>query len=202
MTRETSNPRDSGHPSGGYLRPHIDGAPRDPEFGRDSVHQAALVADQFHAGKLHSAVLSTTEQANQQNLLRTAYLRLRQPEPMSIGQKIRKGRDAAGLTQRQVATKLKVAPSAVAQWELDSTMPTIGNRVDLSRLLNIPFSDLMPELVALGGQDIKDPKIFAIVEQLLRLPEPVREAVLMQAAATVEALERLGKQLPPAEEDR
>lgn len=116
---------------------------------------------------------------------------------MEIAAKIREARATARISQRVLAKRLGVAPSAVAQWETGATVPTIARRVDLSRLLHIPFVQLVPEAAAAAEASIKDPQIFAIVQQLLKLPEPVREAVLMQAAATVEALEaRAGPDKP------
>lgn len=136
-------------------------------------------------------MLSTTERSASSDLLRTAYRDAMQTVPMEIAQNIRAARAKSGMSQRILAKKLRVAPSAVAQWETGATIPTIARRVDISRLLHIPFVQLVPEAAVSAEASIRDPQIFAIVQQLLKLPEPVREAVLMQAAATVEALEGL-----------
>jgi transcriptional regulator with XRE-family HTH domain len=117
---------------------------------------------------------------------------------MQIAIKIREARKRSGLSQRELAAKLKISHSAIAQWETDVTLPTIGNRADLSRLLNIPFTEMLPEAGKVGELTITDPLILAIVQQLQRLPPPLQEAFLMQAAATAEALSRGADPKKPA----
>jgi transcriptional regulator with XRE-family HTH domain len=109
---------------------------------------------------------------------------------MDISQRIKVGRAAAGLSQRELAKKLGVAGSAVAQWETGATMPSIPNRVDLARVLNIKFLDMVPEFHADGPKTVTDPQILIIVRQLESFPAPMREAILMQIAATAEMLDR------------
>lgn len=133
-------------------------------------------------------MLSTTERSLSSDLLRTAYRLWSHTPRMDIAGKIRTARGKTDLSQRDVAKKLKVSPSAVAQWELGDTMPTIAKRVDLAQLLNIPFSELLPEAGKITEMAVKDPQVLAIIAQLQELPLPVREAILMQAAATAEAL--------------
>jgi len=134
-------------------------------------------------------MLSASERSVNLILLRTPYPHIGHCAVMDVAQLVRDGRSRAKMSQRDLAKRLKVAPSAVAQWETGATLPSIARRVDLSRLLDIPFGDLIPEARSTGEGALRDPQILAIVQQLLKLPEPVREAVLMQAAATVEALE-------------
>jgi len=134
-------------------------------------------------------MLSTAERSVQALSLRTAYPTLSHPVDMEVAEQVRTARTRMKMSQRDLAKRLKVAPSAVAQWETGVTLPSIGRRVDLSRLLDIPFGSLIPEANLTGEGPLRDPQIAAIVEQLLKLPLPVREAVLMQVVATAEALE-------------
>lgn len=107
---------------------------------------------------------------------------------MNIDKTIREGRRRNKLTQRELAGRLKVAPSAVAQWETGVTTPTIANRVDLARVLKIQFVDLVPEVNVGDEAIIKDPEILAVVRLLRALPPSVKTAVLMQLTALSEAL--------------
>lgn len=95
----------------------------------------------------------------------------------------------AGWSQRDLAAKMKVSPAAVGQWETAQTLPSIANRADLSRLLKIPFIELVPELAPQGLAAVRDPLIFAIVQQVQKLPISVQEAFLVQISAMVEALQ-------------
>lgn len=106
---------------------------------------------------------------------------------MQIGQRIRAARDGAGLSQRQLATRLRVSPGAVARWEKGEIKPSIKRRVALSSILKIPFRELLPEAAAVNDV-IRDPVVVAIVQLLSELPAPVRETILMQLAAVKEAL--------------
>jgi transcriptional regulator with XRE-family HTH domain len=112
---------------------------------------------------------------------------------MDIGAIIRSGRKKLGLTQRALAQRLAVAPSAVAQWELDATKPSLDNRVDLAAVLKIPFVELLPE--AKEGTEIssRDPETIALVRRFEELPPPVRQAILMQVVATADSLRSLPK---------
>src|SRR5581483_8645494 len=116
---------------------------------------------------------------------------------MEVGSRIRDGRQALRLSQRNLAARMRVSPSAVAQWETGQTLPSVANRVDLSRLLRIPLIDLMPEATrSLKPAMLDNPLLLAIVQQVLKLPPPVQEALLAQLAATTEALDGNSPLLP------
>lgn len=139
----------------------------------DVRHQAAACSDKGHP--LHDDLTSATDQA----------------KSITIGDRIRAARTKAGMTQRALAKELEVTQSAVGQWETYTSMPTMENRADLTRVLGIPFVELLPEAGAVGELTISDPTILAIVRQLLILPPRVREAFLMQVSATVATVDSL-----------
>lgn len=91
---------------------------------------------------------------------------------------------------------MHVSPSAVGQWETSVTNPSIGNRVDLSNLLGIPFVELFPE-ADVSEVRSKSPDTIILVRTFEELPERVRESILMQVLATAEAI-AAGKDSPPA----
>lgn len=133
-------------------------------------------------------MLSTAERYLSSDLLRTAYRAVCQPMGMSIADALRKARAIKGWSQRELAKRMKVAASAVAQWESGTTKPKVANRTDLSKMLGIPFLHLMPEISISRDVTEDDQELLALVQQLLELPRPVRTGLLMTAAATAEAI--------------
>ncbi len=56
---------------------------------------------------------------------------------MSLADRLRAARTAAGLTQADVARNFKITPSAVAQWEMGRTGPDRARLTDLAALLGV-----------------------------------------------------------------
>ncbi len=63
-----------------------------------------------------------------------------EPNPQSIGQRIRQGRQAAGLTQEALAGKCGVSRAAVAQWEGDVTRPSLDHLQKAAETLGVWLS--------------------------------------------------------------
>lgn len=57
---------------------------------------------------------------------------------MTYGEQIRRGREAKGLTQEQLAESLDVSRQAVSKWEMDLSRPARGKLVRLSEVLEVP----------------------------------------------------------------
>jgi transcriptional regulator with XRE-family HTH domain len=108
---------------------------------------------------------------------------------VQIANSIRQGRAAAKLSQRQLAARLKVSAGAVGRWESGSIKPSISNRVQIATLLHIPLKELLPEAKSMPPDVLSRPLVIAIVQQVLKLPERVQEAILAQISVTAEALE-------------
>lgn len=62
---------------------------------------------------------------------------------MTIGEKIKKARKSAGLTQEQLAEKLMVSRQAITKWESDKGIPDISNLKAISALLNVSIDYLL-----------------------------------------------------------
>ena len=107
---------------------------------------------------------------------------------VQIANSIRRGRAAAKLSQKQLAQRLGVSAGAVGRWETGDINPSISNRVQIARLLHIPLAELLPEAKGVGADALSTPLVVAIIQQVLKLPERVQEAFLVQISATVEAL--------------
>lgn len=133
-------------------------------------------------------MLSTTKRCRSSHLLRTAYYTSVHTLCMDLATRIRLGRKAKDISQRELARRIGVTPSAVAQWETSVTAPTLGNRVDLARLLSIDFIDLLPEAANALPVSVTAPQTVVLVKHFEELPAPVREAILMQVVATAASL--------------
>ena len=107
---------------------------------------------------------------------------------MDMATKIRVARRAKGLSQRALGKVIGVSGGAVAQWETSVTLPSLDNRVDLSRQLGIPFIELLPEADKAPAESISDPQTVLLVRTFEALPAKVREVLLMQALMLLETL--------------
>jgi transcriptional regulator with XRE-family HTH domain len=97
---------------------------------------------------------------------------------MSIGDKIRAKRLARGLSQRGLGRLLNVSNSAVSQWESGEIVPELPRRIDLSRELDIPILELMPELQGQTKQAELSPDEAVLVEKYRELSGPLQETYL------------------------
>jgi SOS-response transcriptional repressor LexA len=76
---------------------------------------------------------------------------------LTLGQRIRARREAAGLTQEKLATHCGVSRAAVAQWEAGVTRPSLDNLVKAADTLGVWLSWL-----TMGDQSLPDtPNPFA-----------------------------------------
>lgn len=64
---------------------------------------------------------------------------------MSIGEQVRKYREAQHLTQEQLAEKVDVHPNTIKRWELSERTPNSAKLNDLSHALGVSVMDLMSE---------------------------------------------------------
>lgn len=64
---------------------------------------------------------------------------------MSIGEKLKKCRKKAGLSQEQLAEKLCVSRQAVTKWESDRGIPDIKNIQNISKLFEVSIDYLLDD---------------------------------------------------------
>lgn len=102
---------------------------------------------------------------------------------MDIASRIRRARIAAGISQRGLATLLAVSNSAIAQWEMGRTTPTVANRVDLARALRVPFYELVPEGDPLMPSEPPNEAIRKLMQQAVLLGPKDQLALLALALA-------------------
>jgi len=105
--------------------------------------------------------------------------------------RMRHARRLAGLTQAELASRLGVGPSAVAQWELpNGTAPTVSHLAEVAVLCNVSFEWLATgrgaptgasdtEVAAIDASQIAlDPLEDRLLLAFRRTPARKREAIV------------------------
>lgn len=69
-----------------------------------------------------------------------------------LGEKIRTGRLAAGLTQEELAERLRRAQASVSAWEAGKQIPAVDALLAISRELDVAAEDLLE----LAGQAVAE----------------------------------------------
>lgn len=80
---------------------------------------------------------------------------------MEIGAKIKAARKTAGLTQKQLCDLLGVHQTAVSQWEIGATQPSIELLYKLLAALDLTFEELINEQGQLLGNLTYSQKIIS-----------------------------------------
>ena len=75
---------------------------------------------------------------------------------MTLGEKLKKARKEAGLSQEQLAEKLSVSRSAVAKWESGKGMPDVNNLKVIAQLLDVSVDYLLDEEEKLSFNETKE----------------------------------------------
>ena len=64
---------------------------------------------------------------------------------MTFGEKLKQARQAAGLSQEELAVKISVSRSAVAKWETDKGLPDIQNLKNIAWALGVSIDYLLDD---------------------------------------------------------
>lgn len=72
-------------------------------------------------------------------------------EVKEIGERIAVARRKAGLTQKGLAERLGVTAQAVSKWENGRNLPDIENLMQISEIVNVPYSSLLIEKDSAGN---------------------------------------------------
>ena len=76
---------------------------------------------------------------------------------MTLGEKIKEARTQCGLSQEQLAEKMAVSRSAVANWEAGNGLPDVENLKFLAALLNASIDYLLDDGEAIAEAVIREP---------------------------------------------
>ncbi len=117
---------------------------------------------------------------------------------MILASRIRRARNLANLTQTELAAKIGVQRSAVAQWEqVVSTNPTIANLIKLAIICEVRFEWLATGRGVMRLGDLQQASAAATSEfahDLLevRLLNAIRQLSMRKREVIVEMVEGLG----------
>lgn len=75
---------------------------------------------------------------------------------MTLGEKLKGYRKAAGLSQEQLAEKLSVSRQAITKWESDKGIPDIHNLQAISKLFNVSLDSLLAMDEEMGSIILKE----------------------------------------------
>lgn len=105
-----------------------------------------------------------------------------------IGEKIRKARKAAGLTQKAVAKEFDIERVSVTQWENGQTHPTIDKIPRLAKLLGLSEEELLSDahLERVEESSSRAQKVSELVTLIPQLRDDVLDALLSRAKAMKE----------------
>lgn len=76
---------------------------------------------------------------------------------MTFGEKLKKARQDAKMSQEELATKISVSRSAIAKWETDKGMPDVANLKAIAFALNVSIDYLLDDGTKLELSVVREP---------------------------------------------
>jgi transcriptional regulator with XRE-family HTH domain len=95
---------------------------------------------------------------------------------MSVGENIRKQREAKGFTQKELADKLFVTPQAISRWEKGSVEPSVETLKSMSVLFGVTIDDLVLDKAPENSEN--KPEQPAVVVVPVPAPAPTPEETI------------------------
>lgn len=89
----------------------------------------------------------------------------------TTGQRIRKYRKQAGLSQHELASRLGVTPGAVSQWELDQVNVLGKNLLKVASILGVSPGDILAEEASLPAFKLDVARLEAALTALESVPK-------------------------------
>ncbi len=111
-----------------------------------------------------------------------------------VAARIREARRALGLTQDELARRVGVSRSAVAQWETDRTGQVRANLARVAAVLGVSIGYLITGESETGLVNVETADERALLSLYRQIPEPGRSELLRNARrmAAVQGLSPLG----------
>lgn len=75
---------------------------------------------------------------------------------MNLGEKLRKHRKKAGLSQEELAEKLSVSRQAITKWESNRGLPSIESLQNISKLFDVSIDYLLDEKGTVTSNSIRE----------------------------------------------
>lgn len=180
MTRNPREPLDLARPLSGHPAPHRDRGLGQPELGSQPGDEAALSAEEIHAGVVHEVDISTDDIGSPDENINAIHSELQHDESVDdIARHILQARKRAGWTQVELAKRLSVRQSAVSQWESGKAAPDLQKRIALAAVLSIPILALLPGAGSIPLNALDDPQVRQLIEYYLQLPASTRAAIVV-----------------------
>ncbi len=124
---------------------------------------------------------------------------------LTVGQLIRRAREAAGLGQNEMAKKVGVEGATAYRWEADRITPGIERLTTIAGVLGVPVADLVPDGYepSATDEDSEDvPVVSDSPDELMHLAELAIAAARGGVEAKLElyqAVKELARRLRAAE---
>lgn len=109
--------------------------------------------------------------------------RRKQDKQMSVGENIRKQREAKGLTQKELADKVFVTPQAISRWEKDAVEPSVETLKQMAILFGISIDDLVKDQSAGKTMPENQQNIAIVLPPPATAPKPESEVPASAAAS-------------------
>ena len=111
---------------------------------------------------------------------------------MIIQANIRNNRKRLGLTQKELAKRINVDRSTIAQWETGISAPRMGNVEKLASVFGIPVSELLIDSTSLD-YTASNPDERELLDYYRVLTDAGKALLLNDARAIVSIYQRLGE---------
>lgn len=96
---------------------------------------------------------------------------------MAFGDRLREWREAAGLTQADLARRLNLAQQTISEWEQGRAAPRRSRAADVAKLLNVDESEFLRSLADVPLSVDADPDVARLVAKVDRLGKRDRRIV-------------------------
>ena len=77
---------------------------------------------------------------------------------MTIGQKIIQLRNAADISQEQLAETLGVSRQSVSKWEMDQALPQIDKVLQLAEIFSVSTDELLLDKIEINRKPANEPR--------------------------------------------
>ena len=117
---------------------------------------------------------------------------------MGLGEKLRRARILVGITQRDLASRLKVSHSLIAKWETENQEPTVSLLFKIADALQLDVAALLMDDYEVTLR-LNDPRSLRLLRTFEQLPDKVKDNVLQLIAMTADIAAQIEHESEPVE---